>query len=99
MPYGKYHGMTIEEVFETEPGYLAWFHETVEGQYELKQAIRELSGMADVLARYWQRHPQAQVKRPVEDTAAELLGEVEEPLDEDGLDQLCDQLFNGYEEE
>ena len=31
MPFGKFEGQTLPWVYEQEPSYLAWFHETVDG--------------------------------------------------------------------
>jgi len=38
MPFGKFEGQTLRWVDEQEPSYLAWFHETVDGCEEVKEA-------------------------------------------------------------
>ena len=45
MPFGKFAGLTVALIYERQPSYLAWFHETVEGCPEIKEVIRGLDGI------------------------------------------------------
>jgi uncharacterized protein (DUF3820 family) len=42
MPFGKYIGRTLEEVFQENPGYLDWILSDVKGYTELKKQISAL---------------------------------------------------------
>jgi len=39
MPFGKYQGMNLEEIFELDPDYLEWFVRTVTKQKKLRNQI------------------------------------------------------------
>ena len=56
MPFGKFEGQTLRWVYEREPGYLAWFHDIVDGCEEVKEAIRALEGIEAHLVTFRQRH-------------------------------------------
>jgi hypothetical protein len=63
MPFGKFKGLAVTEIYEQQPSYLAWFHETVDGWEEIKTAIRALDGIEEHLEAY--RQPQQQpVRQP-----------------------------------
>jgi hypothetical protein len=44
MPFGKYRGKPISEVFRQDHSYLAWFFCNVDGNEDIKRAIRALPG-------------------------------------------------------
>jgi hypothetical protein len=44
MPFGKYRGKPLSEILTCDPSYLAWFYCTVDGNENIKRAIRALPG-------------------------------------------------------
>ena len=58
LPFGKFKGQTLPWVYEQQPSYLAWFHETVDGCEEVKEAIRALDGIEAHLAAFRLRRRQ-----------------------------------------
>ena len=55
MPFGKFAGLTVALVYEQQPSYLAWFHESVEGSEEVKAVIRSLDGIEAHLTEFRQK--------------------------------------------
>ena len=40
MPFGKYRGKPLSEILKCDPSYLAWFYCNVDGNEDIKRAIR-----------------------------------------------------------
>jgi hypothetical protein len=89
MPFGKFAGSTIPLVYEKEPSYLAWFHETVCGWENIKEAIRGLDGIETHLEEY--RLRQQPKPRPTREQVEWLLGK----FSSETIDSLCEELFGG----
>ena len=93
MPFGKFKGQTLAWVYEQEPSYLAWFHETVEGCKDVKEAIKGLPGIEAHLDAFRER------QQPLPRTALNatqqqvewLMGKFTTPT----IDAVCDELFGG----
>jgi hypothetical protein len=93
MPFGKFKGQTLAWVYEQEPSYLAWFHETVDGCKEVKEAIRGLPGIEAHLAAFRERHS---LRKPLTSTQQEvewLMGK----FTAETVDRVCEELFGGDE--
>jgi hypothetical protein len=86
MPFGKYRGMTIVEVWRKQPSYLAWFLESVEADCEevqvVKAEIEKMPGIKWMLEKYHERQLQQQWVGQNHFSPA-------------AIDDLCDKLFNG----
>ena len=52
IPFGKFKGQTLPWVYERSPSYLAWFHETVWGCEDIKEAIEGMEGMETLIGEY-----------------------------------------------
>jgi hypothetical protein len=94
MPFGKFAGLTIPLVYEQQPSYLAWFHETVEGRDEIKEAIRALDGIEAHLAAFRQKPRQPSSPRKLNPTQQDvewLMGKFSAST----IDKVCDELFGG----
>ncbi len=93
MPFGKFEGQTLRWVHEQEPSYLAWFHETVDGCEEVKEAIRMLEGIEAHLAAFRQKR-QMSPRKSISSTQQEvewLMGKFSAQT----VDEVCDELFGG----
>ena len=93
MPFGKFKGETLHWVYEQEPSYLAWFHETVDGCEELKQVIRSLDGFETHLTAFRQRRRQPPPRRltPSQQEVEWLMGK----FSAETIDAVCEELFGG----
>jgi hypothetical protein len=93
LPFGKYAGLTLPLVYEKEPSYLAWFHETVEGCEEVKQVIRSLDGIEAHLTAFRARRRQVSQKRltPTQQQVEWLMGK----FSAETIDGVCEELFGG----
>jgi hypothetical protein len=87
MPFGKFAGTAVALVYEREPGYLAWFYETVDGREEVKEAIRALDGIETHLAAYRQR------RQPLPKRLTPSQQEVERLMERFAVDTVCEGLF------
>jgi hypothetical protein len=87
MPFGKYGGETLAWVYEQEPGYVAWFHETVDGCEDVKEAIRALDGIETHLTAFRQkrRQPSTTTQQEVEWLTGTFSAQT--------VDFVCDELF------
>jgi hypothetical protein len=94
MPFGKFAGITVPLVYEQQPSYLAWFHETVQGCEEVKAVIRGLDGIETHLTAFRQR-PQQSPKQltPTQQQVEWLMGK----FTTETIDAVCDELFGGEE--
>ena len=96
LPFGKFEGQTLRWVYEQEPGYLAWFHETVDGCEEVKEAIRGLDGIEAHLTRF--RQKQRSSPKPLTSTQQQvewLMGK----FSAETVDRVCEELFGGKTDE
>jgi hypothetical protein len=93
MPFGKFKGQTLSWVYEQEPSYLAWFHETVEACEEVKEAIRALDGIEAHLEAFRQRRQQPSSKplTPTQQQVEWLMGKFSMQT----IDAVCEELFGG----
>ena len=96
MPFGKFQGLAISEIYEQQPSYLPWFHETVDGWEEIKAAIRALDGIGAHLAAFRQRpqQPKRQTVKsltPTQQQVEWLMGKFTSQT----VDDVCDELFGG----
>ena len=87
MPFGKFKGLTIPLVYERQPSYLTWFHETVDGYEEVKEAIRALDGIGTHLATFRQR------RQPSPKPLSPVQQEVERLMERFAVDTVCEGLF------
>ncbi len=93
LPFGKHKDRTLGDVMHEEPGYLCWFHDTVEDQRELKAAMEALPDFAGRLAAYRERR--SVKERTLEETIEEVVTRMfrVEPTQGE-IDTLCDELFH-----
>ena len=102
MPFGKFKGQTLSWVYEQSPSYLAWFHETVDGWKEIKEAIRGLDGIETHLAAFRQKHRQTiQRQLPYPETPKQLTPTQQQvewlmgTFTASTVDKVCEELFGG----
>ena len=88
MPFGKYRGNSVSEVFHHEPSYLAWFCGNVDGNEELKRAIRALAGRPEPF-----RKCLASRAQPARGWAEETFC-IDPRLSREDLDRLCREILN-----
>ena len=74
MPFGKFKGLAVSEIYERQPSYLAWFYRTVQGCEEVKEAIRGLDCIETHLAAFRQQGRQSKALTPVEQEVERLMG-------------------------
>jgi hypothetical protein len=93
LPFGKFEGQTLRWVYEQEPSYLAWFHETVDGCDEIKEAIRALDGFEAHMAAFRERRQQPSPKplTPTQQQVEWLMGKFSAQT----IDKVCEELFGG----
>ena len=91
MPFGKFRGLTIALIYEKEPSYLAWFHETMAGCVEVKEVIRGLDDMETHLAAFRQRPQELPRLSPTQQQVEWLMGKFSAST----LDLVCEELFGG----
>jgi hypothetical protein len=93
LPFGKFKGQTLSWVYEQEQSYLAWFHETVDGCEEVKEAIRGLKGIETHLTAFRQgRQPASQKRLSATQQEVEwLMGKFSAST----IDAVCSELFGG----
>jgi len=93
MPFGKFKGETLSWVYERSPSYLAWFHETVDGCEEVKEAIRGLDGIETHLAAFRRkqkpRQPPPKRLNPVQQQVERLMGK----FTGQPLVRVCKEMF------
>ena len=87
MPFGKFKGLTVALVYEREPSYSAWFHETVDGCEEVKETIRALDGVESHLAAFRQR------RQPSPKPLSPVQQEIERLMERFAVDAVCEGLF------
>ncbi len=93
LPVGKFKGERLSWVYELDPGYVAWFHETVEGYDEVKAAIRALDGIeAHLTAFREKRQPSSQKRLSATQQEIEWLMEQFSVMT---VDKACKDLFDG----
>ena len=93
MPFGKFAGKTLPWIYEKSPSYLAWFHETVQGCEEIKEAIRGLDGIEAHLMEFRERPREPKRLTPTQEQVEWLMGKFTTPT----IDAVCIKLFNGEE--
>ena len=100
MPFGKFEGQTLPYVYEQEPSYLAWFHDTVDGCEDIKELIRSLPGIEAHLATFRQKQlwrqgrlSQQQPATPAQQEVEWLMGK----FSTETVDLVCSELFGGEE--
>ena len=81
IPFGKFKGQTLPFVHEKSPSYLAWFHETVWGFEDIKEAIKGMEGMEALIAEYRQQ------KEGLEWRKGRFSSQT--------VDAVCEELFGG----
>ena len=92
MPFGKFKGETLSWVYEQEPSYLSWFHETVDGCEQVKEAIRALPGMeAHLTAFRERRRALPRNLTPTQQQVEWLMGK----FSVETVDKVCEELFGG----
>jgi hypothetical protein len=92
MPFGKFKGQTLRWVYEKDPSYLAWFHETVEGCEDVKAVIRALDGIEAHLAAFRERRRTLPRKlTPTQQEVEWLMGKFSAST----IDKVCEELFGG----
>ncbi len=90
MPFGKYRGKPISEVFRQDPSYLAWFCDAVDGNEVFKRAIRTLPGFSGASGKYFsQRKPSG----PQQEFDLPNMG-VDPSLTREDLDRLCWEILH-----
>jgi hypothetical protein len=94
MPFGKFKGLAVSEIYETQPSYLAWFHETVQGCEAVKEAIRGVEGIEAHLAAFRQgRRQQPKQLSPVQQEVERLM----ERFTTLTVDAACAEMLCGEE--
>ena len=93
MPFGKFAGKTLPWIYEKSPSYLAWFHETVQGCEEIKEAIRGFDGIEAHLMEFRERPRQPKRLTPTQEQVEWLMGK----FTTNAIDVVCAKLFNGEE--
>jgi len=91
MPFGKYRGKPISEVFRQDPSYLSWFCDCVDGNEVFKQAIRGLPGFSEASWKYFQQKPSA--SKPDHEFDLPNMG-VDPSLSRDDLDRLWHEILH-----
>jgi hypothetical protein len=94
MPFGKYRGKPVSQVFGQDPSYLAWFCDTVDGNEGIKRAIRALPGFCPPTG----NRKSQRVRRPVVETGLPNMG-VDPRLSREQLDRLCYEILHPPAEE
>ena len=91
MPFGKYRGKPVTEVFKLAPSYLAWFCDTVDGNEGLKRAIRALPGFPEMFGKYFSQ--ERSVCKPDQKPDLPNMG-VDPRLSREDLDRLCREILD-----
>jgi len=94
MPFGKYRGMPISEVFRPDRLYLSWFCDCVNGNEVLKRAIRAMPGFGPPNS----HSKTQQVPKPAQEFDILNLG-VNPQLTREQLERLCYEIFHPQVEE
>lgn len=85
MRFGKYRGKPVSEVLKCDPSYLAWFYCNVDGNEDIKRAIRALPGF---------RSPSSQHKPQQVSSSLDDLFCIDPRLSRDDLDRLCWEILH-----
>ena len=85
MPFGKYKGKPISEVFRQDRSYLTWFCDTVDGNEDIKRAIRALPGFCPPSGR--------RKAQPVGSSVDDFLC-IDPRLSREDLDRLCWEILH-----
>jgi hypothetical protein len=85
MPFGKFRGMPISEVFQRDPSYLAWFCDCVDGNEVFKRTIRALPGFPGASGKYFSQ--KQSIRMPDQDLDLPNMG-VDPQLSREQLDRL-----------
>ena len=88
MPFGKYRGKTIAEIFRQDSSYLAWFYCKVDGNEDIKRAIRALPGFCPANS-----HSKTQ---PVSNSFDDLFC-IDPRLSREDLERLCWEILHAPE--
>ncbi len=88
MPFGKYKGKPISEVFQRDPSYLAWFCGNVDGNEDIKRVISAMAGHREAF-----RKCLASKAQPVRSCAEETFC-IDPRLSREDLDRLCHEILN-----
>jgi len=90
MPFGKYAWLTVALVYEKDPSYVAWFHDTVDGCDEVKEAIRGLPGIETHLTAFRQKQRLSPKQlTPTQQEVEWLMGK----FSSETVDKVCEELF------
>jgi len=92
LPFGKFKGQTLRWVYEQEPSYLAWFHETVDGCEEAKEVIRAMDGIEAHLVAFRRRPRQSSPQKSPSSTQQQVEWLMGKFTRETG-DRVCKELF------
>jgi hypothetical protein len=90
MPFGKYRGKPISEVFRKDPSYLTWFCDCVDGNEVFKRAIRALPGFPEASGKYFSQ--KQSIRKPVEEPELPNMG-VDPQLSREQLDRLWHEIL------
>ena len=102
MPFGKFKGQTLAWVYEQQPSYLAWFHETVDGYEEVREAIRALDGIQAHLTAFREKQQQPIQRQLPHPRTPEQLTPTQQQVEwlmgkfsSQTVDAVCEDLFGG----
>ncbi|MGO9107952.1 MAG: hypothetical protein ACLP9L_01855 [Thermoguttaceae bacterium] len=84
IPFGKYKGKPISDVLRQDRSYLTWFCDTVDGNQDIKRAIRALPGFSGASGK--NRQP---VSSSVDDCFC-----IDPRLSREDLDRLCWEILH-----
>lgn len=85
MPFGKYRGKTIAEIFRRDRAYLAWFFYNMDGNKDIKRAIRALPGFCPANS----HSKMQQVASSSDDSLC-----IDSRLSREDLDRLCREILH-----
>ena len=89
MPFGKYRGKPISEVFRQDRSYLTWFCKNVDGNEDLKRSIRALPGLSGASGKN---------RQPVGSFLDEPFC-LDPRLSREDLDRLCYEILHPVEDD
>src|SRR5208282_6428187 len=87
MPFGKYRGKPLSEILKGDPSYLAWFYCNVDGNDDIKRAIRALPGFYGTPAKS---------RQPVGTSFDEMFC-LDPRLTREDIDRLCWEILHPVE--
>ena len=90
MPFGKYRGKPISEVFRQDPSYLTWFCDNVDGSEVIKRAIRALPGFPEASGKYFSQQKPSEYQQEFD---LPNMG-VDPSLSREDLGRLCWEILH-----